>query len=154
MNAPLETVFNLWSSDARISKVLTSAIDVGLGYLSLQQPARALSGGEVQRLRIAKELAGRSRDALYLLDEPTLGQHMDDVARLAGVLHRLVDAGASVVIVEHHLEMLAACDWLIELGPGGGPQGGALVGSGPPEELARGATPTGRALARLLAGST
>jgi excinuclease ABC subunit A len=87
---------------------------------------------------------------LYILDEPTLGQHMEDVARLCGVLNRLVDEGHTVLVSEHHPHLLAACDWLVELGPGGGPQGGRVLAQGTPESLARGETPTAPYLAALL----
>jgi excinuclease ABC subunit A len=123
-----------------------------LGYLVMQQPARALSGGEVQRLRIAKEFAHkRGQSTLYLLDEPTLGQHVEDIERLVGVLRRLVEEGASVVVVEHSPEFLAACDYLVELGPVGGPGGGRIVGEGTPEHVASLATPTAPYLAAALA---
>jgi excinuclease ABC subunit A len=84
------------------------------------------------------------------LDEPTVGQHLEDVARLAGVLHQLVDAGHSVFVVEHHTHLLAACDWLVELGPGGGPDGGRVIASGPPEQLAAADTPTAPYLREVL----
>jgi excinuclease ABC subunit A len=87
---------------------------------------------------------------LYILDEPTVGQHLEDVARLNGVLHSLVDAGNSVFVVEHHPHVLAACDWLIELGPGGGPAGGKLIAAGTPEKVARGETPTAHYLREVL----
>jgi energy-coupling factor transporter ATP-binding protein EcfA2 len=103
---------------------------VGLGYLVLRQPGYALSGGEAQRLKIAAELAHRTPSGtLYILDEPTVGQHMQDVGSLVGVLHALVEQGGSALVIEHHPHLLAACDWLVELGPGGGPQGGRVIAS-------------------------
>jgi excinuclease ABC subunit A len=139
----LDEVYELFHDQEKIAGSLAIARDVGLGYLVWRQPAHALSGGEAQRLKIVKELGRRSRaETLYILDEPTLGQHMEDVARLGGVLQRLVEAGHSVVVLEHHPQLLAACDWLIELGPGGGPEGGNVIAAGPPEEVARGDTPT------------
>ncbi len=126
--------------------------DVGLGYLRLGQPATTLSGGEAQRLKIAAELAGRaSGDMLYILDEPTTGLHLDDVKKLLQVLHRLVDAGNTVVLVEHHLDVVRAADWVVDLGPEGGDAGGDIVAEGPPEAIA--GTPgsyTGKFLAELL----
>ena len=117
----------------------------------LRQPSHALSGGEAQRLKIAKELCRKApRETLYILDEPTVGQHLEDVARLNGVLHRLVDDGHTVVVVEHHPHVLASCDWLVELGPGGGPDGGRVVGTGTPETLSRGDTPTAPYLREVL----
>jgi excinuclease ABC subunit A len=124
---------------------------VGLGYLAWRQPAHSLSGGESQRLRIVKELCRKTQsETLYILDEPTVGQHPEDVIRLVQVLHHLVDAGHSVVIIEHHPHALAACDWLIELGPGGGPDGGRVLAEGPPEVLAGSDTPSAPYLREVL----
>jgi excinuclease ABC subunit A len=126
--------------------------DVGLGYLRLGQPATTLSGGEAQRLKIAAELAARAAgDVLYMLDEPTTGLHLDDVKKLLQVLHRLVDAGNTVVLVEHHLDVVRAADWVVDLGPEGGDEGGEIVAEGPPETIAQ--TPgsyTGKFLAEML----
>jgi excinuclease ABC subunit A len=139
----LDQVYALFKDEAKLARPLTAAREVGLGYLVLRQPAYTLSGGEAQRLKIAKELCRRtSPQTLYILDEPTLGQHMEDVARLTGVLYRLVEEGHTVLIIEHHPHLLAACDWLIELGPGGGPDGGHIIATGPPETVALEDTPT------------
>jgi excinuclease ABC subunit A len=148
--------FALFGEDERLARPLQAAHDVGLGYLVLRQPGYALSGGEAQRLKIASELCraprkpGAMNSSLYILDEPSLGQHLEDVARLAGVLRRLVQAGGSVFLVDHHLHLLAACDWLIELGPQGGPQGGYVIAQGTPQEIAGGQTPTAPYLREVL----
>jgi excinuclease ABC subunit A len=147
----LDQVYELFAAEERIGRPLKVALEVGLGYLVWRQPAHSLSGGEAQRLKIAKELCRRTpTETLYILDEPTVGQHMEDVAKVVQVLHRLVEAGHTVIVIEHHLHVLAACDWLIELGPGGGPQGGLVVAAGRPEELARASTPTARYLREIL----
>jgi excinuclease ABC subunit A len=144
-----EEALELFEDIPAISRRLELMVDVGLGYLKLGQPATMLSGGEAQRIKLAKELGRRSSGhTLYLLDEPTTGQHLDDIGRLLVVLQRLVDAGNTVVVIEHNVEVMRAADWLIELGPEGGEAGGYLVAAGTPNEVAGNPTsPTARFLA-------
>ncbi len=150
----IDEVYALFGEEKKVRRALISMREVGLGYLTFRQPGYALSGGEAQRLKIAKELCRKASDGtLYILDEPTVGQHLEDVARLTGVLHRLVDDGHSVFVVEHHAHLLATCDWLVELGPGGGPDGGRVIGSGTPESLTRGDTPIAPYLREILTPS-
>ncbi len=146
---------DLFSVHPRVHRALSLLDDVGLGYLTLGQQSPTLSGGEAQRLKLVSELAkadaGRSGPTLYLLDEPTVGLHMADVERLSGVLHRLVEAGHSVVVIEHNLDLIAEADWIVDLGPEGGDRGGRLVASGTPERLATRKSPTAQALADFIA---
>jgi excinuclease ABC subunit A len=134
---------------------LRMLVDVGLGYISLGQYATTLSGGEAQRIKLSRELGKRATGrTLFILDEPTTGLHFDDVKKLLGVLQRLADEGNTVVVIEHNLDVVKCADWVIDLGPEGGAQGGEIVAAGPPEKIA--ADPrshTGRYLAPMLKSS-
>jgi excinuclease ABC subunit A len=122
----------------RLVRILDTLISVGLGYLTLGQEMVSLSGGEAQRIKLSRELAKRATGkTLYLLDEPTTGLHSDDIAKLLKVIHRLVDKGNSAVVIEHNLDLIKNGDYVIDLGPGGGSEGGELLFSGRPEELAQ-----------------
>jgi excinuclease ABC subunit A len=143
----------LFAAHPKIVAPLTLLTDVGLDYLHLGQPSPTLSGGEAQRIKLARELSKRATGrTLYLLDEPTTGLHFDDVRKLLDVLSRLVDAGNTVIVIEHNLDVIKTADWIIDLGPEGGPEGGHLVAQGSPERIAatRGSH-TGRFLKRALA---
>ncbi|TMB16248.1 MAG: ATP-binding cassette domain-containing protein, partial [Deltaproteobacteria bacterium] len=148
LDLPAQEVARIFADDARVLRALRPLLDIGLGYLSLSQPAPTLSGGEAQRLKLACRLAQASdaRNHLIVLDEPTTGLHPSDVSKLVGALHRLVDAGNSVVVVEHNMQVAKSSDWIVDLGPEGGDEGGRLVGVGAPEQVATLDTPTGRAL--------
>jgi excinuclease ABC subunit A len=143
-----DEALELFQHHRALSRSLRALVDVGLGYLALGQPATTLSGGEAQRVKLAAELGSRRGHCVYLLDEPTTGLHLSDVAQLTRVFHGLVDAGHTLITVEHHLDLLAQADWLIELGPEGGSAGGERVGEGTPDDFLNLDTPTGRALQR------
>ncbi|MBL8606913.1 MAG: excinuclease ABC subunit UvrA [Myxococcales bacterium] len=143
----------LFAAFPQITRVLSTLSEVGLGYMKLGQPATTLSGGEAQRVKLSRELGKvQTGRTLYVLDEPTTGLHFDDVQKLLAVLRRLVEAGNSVVVIEHNLDVVKCADWVIDLGPEGGAKGGTIVAKGTPEDLARQASSvTGRYLAPLLA---
>ncbi|MEU3934838.1 excinuclease ABC subunit UvrA [Streptomyces sp. NPDC029044] len=155
LNLTVENAAEFFADTPAVARSLASLLDVGLGYLRLGQPATELSGGEAQRIKLASELQrGRRGHTLYLLDEPTTGLHPADVDVLMHQLHGLVDAGHTVVVVEHDMSVVARADWVIDLGPGGGDAGGHIVAAGPPGDVAR--SPHSRTapyLARTLSGS-
>ncbi len=155
LDLPAEEVARVFADDEKVKGALRPLLDIGLGYLSLSQPAPTLSGGEAQRLKLAAHLAraNEQRNLLFILDEPTTGLHPKDVSALLGALHQLVDGGHSVVVVEHNPEVARSADWVLDLGPEGGDEGGRLVGEGPPEAIAKLDTPTGRVLREVLAAA-
>ncbi len=155
LSLPAEEVARIFPDDEEITAALRPLLEIGLGYLSLSQSAPTLSGGEAQRLKLARLLAEAEKtpNLLFIFDEPTAGLHPADVAALMAALHRLVDSGQSVLIVEHDMDVARSADWIIDLGPEGGDKGGEVVGQGPPEAIAKLDTPTGRALRSPAFGS-
>ncbi|WP_024614305.1 excinuclease ABC subunit UvrA [Clostridium sp. Ade.TY] len=138
LNMTVEEALEFFEHIPRIKNKLQTLYDVGLGYIRLGQPSTQLSGGEAQRIKLAFELSKRSTGkTLYILDEPTTGLHIDDVNRLVEILQRLVDAGNSVVVIEHNLDMIKCADYIIDLGPEGGDKGGTILGTGTPEEICK-----------------
>jgi excinuclease ABC subunit A len=136
LDMTVDEAVEFFSAIPRLHRKLLTLQDVGLGYIKLGQPATTLSGGEAQRVKLAAELSRRSNGrTLYILDEPTTGLHMADVHRLLNVLQRLVDAGNTVVVIEHNLDVIKSADYIIDLGPEGGDRGGQVVAVGTPEEI-------------------
>jgi excinuclease ABC subunit A len=147
----VDEAVEFFAAQRRIHSGLKLLQEVGLGYLTLGQQSPTLSGGEAQRIKLVTELAkANNRSTLYVLDEPTIGLHVADVEKLIRVLHRLVDAGNTVVIIEHNLDIIAEADWIIDLGPEGGDDGGRIVAEGTPEQVARGTSHTARFLRAFL----
>ncbi len=153
LDLTVSDALDFFSAQRRIAERLELLNDVGLGYIHLGQAATTLSGGEAQRVKLATELAKRdSGRTLYILDEPTTGLHFEDVRLLLEVLHRLVDKGNSVIVIEHNLDVIKTADWVVDLGPEGGEGGGQIVAAGTPEEVANiEASFTGQYLRRVLA---
>jgi len=166
LNLTVKEALRFFAEAPKVTEKLRSLEEVGLGYLRLGQSATTLSGGEAQRMKLAAHLQPATREAgrgggekmkrrlLYIFDEPTTGLHFDDVSKLLAAFRRLIDAGGSIVVIEHNLEVIKTADWVIDLGPEGGNRGGKIVGAGPPETIAKVAgSYTGKYLARILNGN-
>jgi excinuclease ABC subunit A len=153
LDMTIEEATTFFANVPSIYNKLKTLYDVGLGYMRLGQPATTLSGGEAQRVKLATELARRATGrTMYILDEPTTGLHFADVQRLLDVLQRLVDAGNSLVVIEHNLEVIKSADWIIDLGPEGGDAGGYVIAQGTPEDVAENEQSyTGHFLRRMFA---
>lgn len=147
-----ETALEFFENQPAIARKLQTLVDVGLGYIGLGQPATTLSGGEAQRIKLSTELSRRATGrTLYILDEPTTGLHMADVDKLLTMLHALVDAGNSMIVIEHNLDVIKNADWLIDMGPEGGAGGGMIIAEGTPEQVAKvGSSYTGKFLKHML----
>ena len=155
LEMPIEDVLPILENIPQIKQKLETMVQVGLGYVKLGQSATTLSGGEAQRIKLARELSRRQTGrTVYILDEPTTGLHFDDVKKLLDVLHRLVELGNTVIIIEHHLDVVKQADWILDLGPEGGEAGGRIIAQGTPEQVARNRKSyTGQALAKVLAAN-
>ncbi|GDX35907.1 UvrABC system protein A [Alphaproteobacteria bacterium] len=147
-----EDAYEFFGNMSHISDKFKALCDVGLGYIKIGQSATTLSGGEAQRIKLAKELSRKATgDTLYILDEPTTGLHFEDINKLLKVLHKLVDSGNSILVIEHNLDVLKTADWIIDIGPCGGEKGGYIVAQGTPEEVAKNKNSvTGKYLAKIL----
>ncbi|MCA9563502.1 MAG: excinuclease ABC subunit UvrA, partial [Myxococcales bacterium] len=152
LNLTVEEAAELFAHHKKVNRILQTLLDVGLGYIQLGQSSPTLSGGEAQRVKLSRELAKiATGDTLYILDEPSTGLHFDDIRKLLSVIHRLVDAGNTVVMIEHNLDIIKTADFIIDVGPEGGAGGGRIVASGTPEEVASVAeSHTGQYLSPLL----
>ncbi|HEY5594040.1 MAG TPA: hypothetical protein VIL61_02635, partial [Nitrospiria bacterium] len=152
LDMTVDQAFAFFSAIPHLKTKLETLQDVGLGYIHLGQSATTLSGGEAQRIKLSRELSKRATgQTLYILDEPTTGLHFADIQKLLDVLNRLVDAGNSVVVIEHNLDVIKNSDWVIDLGPEGGDLGGQVVATGTPEQLAQSKSSyTGQFLKKVL----
>ncbi len=151
LDMTVEQALEIFRNIPKIANILRTLDEVGLGYIKLGQSSTTLSGGEAQRVKLAKELAKRATGrTLYILDEPTTGLHFDDVAKLLHLVHGLVDRGNTVVVIEHNLDVVKTADYVIDLGPEGGDEGGRIIGTGTPEEIAELPTATGKFMRKVL----
>ncbi len=147
-----EDAANFFASMPHIYDKFKALCDVGLGYIKIGQSATTLSGGEAQRIKLAKELSRKATgNTFYILDEPTTGLHFEDISKLLKVLHKLVDAGNSILVIEHNLDVLKTADWIVDIGPCGGEKGGYIVAEGTPEEVVKNKkSVTGKYLSKVL----
>ena len=154
LDSTVESALNIFENQPSIHRIIKTLDDVGLSYIKLGQPATTLSGGEAQRVKLAKELSKRSTGkTVYILDEPTTGLHFADVQKLLEVLHLLVDKGNTVIVIEHNLDVIKNSDWVIDLGPEGGEKGGRIVAEGTPENISNiKSSLTGKHLKEILNG--
>jgi excinuclease ABC subunit A len=152
LDMSVEEALGFFENQPKIARILQTLYDVGLTYIRLGQPATTLSGGEAQRIKLASELGKRSTgQTFYILDEPTTGLHFEDIRKLLHVLQRLVDAGNTVLVIEHNLDVIKSVDHVIDLGPEGGSGGGRVIATGTPEEVAEvGESYTGKFLREVL----
>ena len=138
LNSSVRQSLEIFKNQPKIKNILNTLMQVGLSYIKLGQPATTLSGGEAQRIKLARELAKTDTgNTLYILDEPTTGLHFDDISKLLKVLQHLVDAGNTIVVIEHNLDVIKCADWIIDIGPEGGKKGGKIVAAGTPEKVAK-----------------
>jgi excinuclease ABC subunit A len=153
LDTSVDECLELFSAFPQLRRILDTLVSVGLGYMKIGQSAPTLSGGEAQRVKLSRELGKvQTGRTLYVLDEPTTGLHFEDIRKLLAVLQRLVDAGNSVVVIEHNLDVVKCSDWVIDLGPEGGDKGGEIVCTGTPEDVAKVTRSyTGKFLKELLA---
>ena len=152
LDMTVEMLWNFLKISLEFKEKMQTLFDVGLGYVKVGQPSTTLSGGEAQRIKLATELSKRSTgNTMYILDEPTTGLHVADVHRLVEILHRLVDAGNTVIVIEHNLDVIKTADYIIDLGPGGGNKGGYIIAEGTPEEIIKNSKSfTGQFLNKIL----
>jgi excinuclease ABC subunit A len=154
LDLTVREALQFFSGSPKVLRRLQVLDEIGLGYVRLGQPATTLSGGEAQRVKIASHLASAGGERLlYILDEPTTGLHFDDIAKLLAAFRKLLEAGSTLVVIEHNLDVIKTADWIIDLGPEGGAAGGQVMAMGTPEQVAMvQASHTGRYLAPLLVG--